>query len=224
MLDLGKTLVKELNLDPGVDTLSRWMAHYVAELIHDAESAKIEDRPAKLTKCSDAILGLWDRRRLLPDGRRPFEDLEPILRTLKSLDPTDDTPRYFRYVRTNVDETKEDTETNKWLKTSDCLDYSAKLLIRFCLAQAAQAAIEKSRNWVTLAETAGAEKGIDLQVIRFITDENNLMTSKEPNDSEQKMVKDRIEQLCNFKKIAEVLMADLQRQLDQLQQTVKKKS
>ena len=30
-ISLGKALVQELELEPGVDTLSRWMAHYVAE-------------------------------------------------------------------------------------------------------------------------------------------------------------------------------------------------
>jgi hypothetical protein len=34
IIDLGKMLVKELGLEPGGDTLARWMAHYLAEKIH----------------------------------------------------------------------------------------------------------------------------------------------------------------------------------------------
>lgn len=79
VLDLGRALVEELSLDPGVDTLSRWMAHYIAELIEDTNTAKVEDRPAKLVKCADAILDLWERRHQLPNGKRPFEDWEPVL-------------------------------------------------------------------------------------------------------------------------------------------------
>ena len=111
VLDLGRALVEELGLDPGVDTLSRWMAHYIAELIEDAETAKVENRPAKLAKCADAIIGLWERRHRLPNGKRPFEDLEPILRALESLDPADDTPRYFRSPREAADETEQNAET-----------------------------------------------------------------------------------------------------------------
>ena len=38
-INLGKSMVEELGLDPGVDTLARWMAHYVAEQIAIAENA-----------------------------------------------------------------------------------------------------------------------------------------------------------------------------------------
>ncbi len=79
VLDLGRALVEELGLDPGVDTLSRWMAHYIAELIEAAETAKGEDRPVKLATCANAILDIWGRHHQLPNGQRPFEDLEPIL-------------------------------------------------------------------------------------------------------------------------------------------------
>ena len=55
VLDLGRALVDELGLDPGVDTLGRWMAHHIAELIEEAETAKGEERPAKFAQCADAV-------------------------------------------------------------------------------------------------------------------------------------------------------------------------
>lgn len=215
VLDLGRALVEELGLDPGVDTLSRWMAHYIAELIDDAETAKVEDRTAKLAKCADAILDLWERRHQLPNGKRPFEDLEPILRALESLDPTDDTPRYFRSPRMAVDETEQNAETRKWLELADGLDYSAKILIRYCLTQAAQTALDRSKDWVVLAETAGLEDGIDLLVIRIITDESDLTKPSEPHDRTRKLLEDRINRLDGFKKMADALASDLRRQLKQ---------
>lgn len=215
VLDLGRALVEELGLDPGVDTLSRWMAHYIAELIEDVETAKVEDRPAKLAKCADAILDLWERRHQLPNGKRPFEDLEPILRALESLDPTDDTPRYFRSPRMEVDKTEQNAETRKWIELADGLDYSAKILIRYCLTQAAQTALGRSKDWVVLAETAGLEDGIDLPVIRIITDENDLTKASEPDDRARKLLEDRINRLYGFKKMADALASDLRRQLKQ---------
>lgn len=213
VLDLGRALVKELGLDPGVDTLSRWMAHYIAELIKEAETAKVEERPAKLAKCADAILKLWERRHQLPNGKRPFEDLEPILRALESLDPADDTPRYFRPQRMAAKRTKQNAETSKWLELADGLDYSAKILIRYCLTQAAQNALDRSKDWVVLVEAAGLEDNIDLPVIRFITDESDLLKASEPNDRARKLLEDRINRLDGFKKMAASLASDLRRQL-----------
>lgn len=39
IINLGKLLVQELKLDPGSDTFSKWMAHYIAEKMKTAEQA-----------------------------------------------------------------------------------------------------------------------------------------------------------------------------------------
>jgi hypothetical protein len=216
VLDLGRALVAELGLDPGVDTLGRWMAHYIAELIEEAEAAKVEERPAKFGTCADAILKLWEHRHQLPNGKRPFEDLEPILRAIESLDPANNTPRYFRSQRMAADETQENDETRKWLKLVDGLDYSAKILIRYCLAQAAQTALDKSRKWVALAKTVGLKDDFDLPLVRFITDESDLLKDGEPNDTARKLLEDRIKRLDGFKEMADVVASHLRRQLKQM--------
>ncbi|WP_201132265.1 AVAST type 3 anti-phage proein Avs3b [Geobacter anodireducens] len=216
VLALGRALVKELGLDPGEDTLSRWMAHYIAELIKDAETASVEDRPEKLAKCADAILALWKHRHQLPNGNRPFEDLGPILRALKSLDPSDKTPRYFRAVRNAVDESEESPETRKWLELADALDYSAKLLISYCLTQASHTALDSSRDWVALAEAAGLDDGLDFTVLRIIYDENKLMQSN-PEAKQRKQLEDRVKRLDDFKARAEALASNLRKLLMQSQ-------
>ncbi|MGA2229193.1 MAG: AVAST type 3 anti-phage protein Avs3b [Syntrophobacteraceae bacterium] len=213
VLDLGRALVEELGLDPGVDTLSRWMAHYIVELIEEAESAKVEERPNKLAKCADAILKLWEHRRQLPSGKRPFEDLEPVLRVLETLDPNDDTPRYFRRERMLADKTKENAKTRKWLDLADGLDYSAKVLIRYCITCAAQTALDKSKDWVVLAEALGLEDDVDLLIIRLITDESDLMKVSEPDEKARALLQGRIDRLDEFRKMAEALALDLRRQL-----------
>ena len=38
VLALGKKIVDELGLDQSADTLGRWMAHYLAEKMKDAEA------------------------------------------------------------------------------------------------------------------------------------------------------------------------------------------
>ena len=215
VLELGKRIVDELGIDRTDDTLGRWMAHYIAELIHGAETAKAKERPAKMAKCADAILNLWKHRYQLPAGKRPFEDFEPILRALASLDPSDDTPRYFRQIRTAAEEAVENPETRKWLEISDNIDYLARSLISYCLVQAAQTALDRSKEWVTLAEAAESDEGIDFAVISSIADESSLLKLTNPDERARKRLEDRIKQLDGFKKKAAALASELRRQLRQ---------
>lgn len=143
ILKLGKRIVDELGLDQTVDTLGRWMAHYIADLILKAEAAQGDDRLEKLSCCANAILDLWNHRNVLPNGKRPFENFDPILRALESLD--DDAPRYFRSVRAAVEEDELPTETKKWLDIAEGIDSSARILIQYCLTRSAENAIDKSK-------------------------------------------------------------------------------
>ncbi len=202
MLELGRKLVKELELDQSVDTLGRWMAHYIAELIQNAEKASAEDKAAKMQACCDAILNLWKHHHMLPDGKRPFEELEPILRTLESLDPEDDTPRYFRSVRAVVDEADENDETRFWLKLIDGLDYSARILIRYCLGQAAQCAVNNSSEWVSLAEAAGADKSAEFPLVHMVVEDDGLLKGSGLKEKEKKHLEGRIERLESFGEMA----------------------
>jgi len=202
VLQLGRKLTKELDLDQSVDTLGRWMSHYIAGLILDSEKASAEERPAKMRECCDAIINLWKHRHVLPDGKRPFEEIEPILRTLESIDPEDNSPRYFRSVRAVADDAEDNDETESWLKLIDGLDYSAKLLIRYCLTQAAKSALDKSVEWVSLAEAAGADEGAEFPLIRIVTMEDSLSKVVDPNEEERKRIEERAERLEAFANMA----------------------
>ena len=80
IFNLGKALVEELGLEPGVDTLARWMAHYIAEKITLAKNAHGDEKIKAEQQCFDAILKLWQHRSRLPNGcsllaRRPSRPL-----------------------------------------------------------------------------------------------------------------------------------------------------
>jgi hypothetical protein len=218
-LELGKKLTKELGIDQSVDTLGRWMAHYIAELIQDAEKAGTEVRPTKMRACCDAILNLWKHRRMLPDGRRPFEELEPLLRTLKSLDPEDDTPRYFRSVRAAPHDAEENDETKCWLKLIDGLDYSARVLIRYCLTQAAQSALNKFTEWVSLAEAAGADESYESPLIKVIFEEDRVLKGSDLGEEVRKRIKDRIDRLEEFARMAMEVVSKLRQEVQEPQVT-----
>lgn len=197
-----------------MDTLGRWMAHYVADLIAKAESATGEEKRLAEKKCFDAILALWKHRAELPNGKRPFEDLEPVVRAIESLDPDDDTPRYFRPARPPKGEGEKKAEAETWLDMVSGLDYSAKILIGYCLAEAAHAAADKSKEWVKLAEAAGAEDGVPEIVIRFVSGNANVGKEPDPNAEVRRQLQNRIGRLEGFTKLAEAVLRDLKTRLE----------
>lgn len=218
-LELGRKLTTELGLDQSVDTLGRWMAHYIAELIQNAVKASSEERPAKMQACCHAILTLWSHRHTLANGKRPFEELEPLLRTLESLDPEGNTPRYFRSVRGIANDAEESKETKSWLKLIDGLDYSARILIRYCLTQATQTALNQSMEWVALAEAVGVDESADYLLIRVLSDEDRILKASDSGEEVRKQVEGRIDQLEAFAKMAMAVASELRQEVQQTQGT-----
>lgn len=136
-INLGKELVKELELEPGVDTLSKWMAHYISEQIAIAENSTGEEKEKAKQKCFNTILKLWERRDRLPNGSRPFEDFEQIFQVLKKIDLKND-PKPFHELK-DFDKIKEeelDSEVEYWIDKVELINNTTRKLIRVCLAQA----------------------------------------------------------------------------------------
>lgn len=209
ILALGRELVDELGLEPSVDTLGRWMAHYIADHIVNAESTTGEEKYTAEKKCFDAILALWKHRAELPNGKRPFEELEPVIRAIESLDPSDHTPRYFRSARLPKGQGEDNPAVDQWLEMARGLDYSAKILIGYSLAEAARAAGDKSEEWVKLAESAGVEESASEIVVRFLSKNANLGSEPDPNAEVRQQLQDRKRRLEGFIKLAEAVAVDL---------------
>lgn len=214
VLALGKKFVDELGLDQSADTLGRWMAHYIAEKMEDAEAATGEVRDREMAECSDAILKLWAHRSELPNGQRPFEDFGPIFRALQSLDLDDTTPRYFRQVISAANQDDENDSTKQWLDLASGLDYTARVLIRYCLAIAAREAVDKSREWVALAEALLEKEDIDIRAVRFIKDDVDILDSENPDDSEKAKIENLLKRLEAFTNLSRTLSSHLRGKLE----------
>jgi hypothetical protein len=80
ILDLGKKIVEDLNLDNSTKMLSRWQAHYLAELILGAEKEK-DDNDIKL-ECCNLILDIWKNKERVPI-KTFIKDIQPLLKTLE---------------------------------------------------------------------------------------------------------------------------------------------
>jgi hypothetical protein len=194
-------LVQELKLGDSVDTLGRWMAHYVAELIHEAERSDVETRDIKREACFKAILELWRHRHELPNGKRPFEPFEPVFRALQTLDPDSASFRYFPGARPLRNDSNESSETQKWIQLANGLDYSARVLIRKCLRNAASGAINKAKPWVALAEQAGGED-LDLSILRIIIAADGSHAEPDATEASRKHLEERASRLRTFAKLA----------------------
>jgi hypothetical protein len=212
VLALGKKLIRELELGDTTDTLSRWMIHYLAGLIKKAEHQSAKNRPAILKECFDAILGVWQHRHELPDGKRPFQGIEPVLRALESLDPINAERRYFPSALPPAGNTEESKETRRWLELAEGLDNSARILIRECLTNAAAAAIDKSKGWVALAERAAPKDG-DLPILKIIIGERNFNGTPDPDETQRKLLEDRLGKLRAFIRLAEKVAIDYERKI-----------
>jgi hypothetical protein len=95
-LELGRHLVRELGFDDQRDTLGRWMAHHLAELLDKAENgATATERLRARKNATETTLKIWERRALLPGNAYPLAPYKDILKVLDRLRPADNTFRYF---------------------------------------------------------------------------------------------------------------------------------
>lgn len=95
-MGLGRHLVRELDLEDGVDTLGRWMAHHLAGLIHAAEHAETPDeRATARAEATETIIRIWEHRSSLPGRAYPLAPNRDILAILQRL-RIDNNP--FRFV------------------------------------------------------------------------------------------------------------------------------
>jgi hypothetical protein len=219
-ISLGKALVQELELEPGVDTLSRWMAHYVAEQIAIAENATDNAKVEAEQRCFNTILKLWERRSSLPNGRYPFKSFEQIFNTLNRLDPDNSRSHYFDnsyFQETESDDSEDQTnEVELWIKMALSIDIAARVLVDFALKQAACNAVEeKTAVWLEKSSKLSDNKCDDLSLI------SRLLGESQEGDIEQKVRErqrqeliSRIEKLDMFIEFSQLLRDELSENLE----------
>ncbi len=96
VLGLGRHLVSELGIDNETDTLQRWMAHHLAELIDKTKSGSTAAERTKARKsATETILKIWKHRALLPGRAYPLAPYQEVLKILSVLRPSDDPYRFF---------------------------------------------------------------------------------------------------------------------------------
>lgn len=205
VLDLGRSIIAELDLDDRNDTLGRWLAHDIAARIAAAEAPGASE--AERQACADAILKLWAHRRDWPDGTRPFEKLEPVLQVMDRLDPAGAGSSYFR------PPAKTQTDGEAWLEAAQQIDRTARILIALCLKRAVASA-EGDPDWAVTAAAAG----LPAQEAEFLWIVTRTGEVAQESAEERRMaeVKGQLRALAAFRKSATTLGAALSAELADL--------
>ncbi len=189
------------------------MAHHLAELIRDIETAPAKERSAKLAECRNAILDVWKVRHEFPEGKRPFQAFEGIFRALNSLDPNSPIPRFYAPPLAG-DAKKESAETKKWLEITEGIDYTARILIRYCISEAIARSSDKLKKWAELATAATGGHDTDVSVIGIILSERNFARPVDPKALERRQLRNRLKRLEVFRKFSIAIASQMRAQLE----------
>ncbi|MEL1240380.1 hypothetical protein [Flavobacterium flavipallidum] len=209
IINLGKLFVKELKLEPGVDTFSRWMAHYLAEKMSVAEQSEGSQKEAAEKECFDVILKLWQHRHSLPTGRRPFESFESLLETLSKLKPDTDDPYFYNAFRSK-DLTRlkiDNTPVEEWMDIAKEIDKTSRIWIEYAFNQASNnAKNEKTKEWIE--NTIELSDNTETDIINVLLD-NNTTFNIDDDFSKQydiERLTKRISQLQKYAKLNETIL------------------
>ena len=214
-IELGKKIVRELELDPGCDTLGRWMAHHLAQLIIKAEDGPEEDKRTAQQECRAAILELWEHILAAPTASKAFRDLEPVFATIKALNP-DERPYFYQAHAQKVVDNSDLTETAKaWLNLSRGIDYSARLLIQVCIERVVNETSGEIKEWIKLASDAEAGELPIVRVIHQLEDQND--NTKRSAEERRKKLRERLDRLNGLVQMSEALAKDIKIELDELE-------
>lgn len=224
IINLGKLFVKELKLEPGVDTFSKWMAHYLAEKITTAEQSQGKEKEIAENECFDIILKLWQHRNSFPDGRRPFQSFEPIFEILSRLNPDNEETYFYRAMRNQeLSELETDNldykSVKKWTELALEIDKTARIWIEYALSQAASIAKnETTKEWIDNA--INLSDNSDTSIIRILMDRNLLFDIENYDEYdfskkyEVEKLKKRISQLQKYSQLNEALVKAYETELE----------
>lgn len=210
VIELGKRLIAQLKL--GDDELTQWMAHVLAERIHNVETAPPEDRVAAQNSCAELVFQLWEQRYSLPPRLRPLKKLEPLLRTLDALDANNESR--FRFMHEPPGDVEIGEDAAKLLSLAVKLDDASRIMVQYFLAAAAEQASEESKPWIQCAADAEADVTLEVSIIEFLN--SGLDRSSDEAGLVRKTLLNKIQKLEMFASLAAAHAADLRAKHDLL--------
>ena len=219
VIALGKLLVEELQTSRSDDLLARWMAHHVSEVMQAAETSTGLRKAEAEDRCREAILSLWKHIGDFPRGHRPLADIEPLVATIKALDPDYREYFYHSQAQSFLDNSTLSEETKRWLELARSLDYSARTLIGMCLKKAGSDIAQDVNEWLELAKSLEADLSLT-RVVRIFSEEDQ-QSDDELQEIGRKMVvdalKDQWQRLEAMVELSKVLKQDIEAEIEELE-------
>ncbi len=144
VLKLGKTIINELKLDHSVNTLARWMSHYIAELIINIENSSSRDESNKLKKeCCELIIELWDKKERLPI-ENTVDRLKPIIEVLELLKKNEHPFIDFKIPRSSIN-----IDINTWTEFLQIIKENSQKIFKLSLSSLVNDKIlQKDQEWL----------------------------------------------------------------------------
>jgi hypothetical protein len=144
ILKLGKKLVKELDLEYSVNTLARWLSHYLAELICNAENEENKQDKKMLQKeCCEIILKIWSQKEILPITK-PLASLEPLIEILNTLSGEKEEGILPRWIQHRIS-----PRSSPWATFADMVkSNSEKILSQVLQMNIHEELLAKDKEWM----------------------------------------------------------------------------
>lgn len=176
--------MRELGFEDEFDTLGRWMAHHVAELINEAENGTtVAERSRARKSATETILKIWEHRTSLPGNAYPLTQYKNVLAVLDRL-RSDENP--FRYLRVH-------NKTNREQLATDLFDGLTRLIIALLLMN--MPATEKSRKADTAAVKALSDdeqhalKGLQQWIELLASPEKSIKRTRKSKNKDNDIAK-----------------------------------
>jgi hypothetical protein len=210
MIALGKRLAAQLDDDD--DIAANWLAHLLAERLTAVETAPdAEAKAVAEAGCTGLIMELWRQQAAFPNHKRPFRDLDVVLRTIESLDTDNPASRYYPSPFRSAGGDAVPEAPRQWLELALGVDATARQLIRAALGMAVGAMGDEMQDWVALARAASADDPAEARVIRFVLDGGEQDDLDVVREQRQR----QLGRLEEFIALAQLLAKDLAAKLDE---------
>jgi len=210
VISLGKRISEEFEQGNHPDTLSRWMAHYIAQLINEAENNTEVKKKKAEKECFKTILKLWEYKSYFPDGKKPFKRFDVIFDTLEKLNP--DNRNMFFYRNQSEDEEPDDDLVKKSMRAAQIIDEAARVWLECILKDAVEFATDdKIKEWLKMAMPTKRRDEINIYFKILNSDDNDDLKSR--IESQINHLEKRIEQLNGFRDYSEMIYANFTNQI-----------
>jgi len=213
IINLGKHLSEELEQGKYPDTLLRWMAHYIAQLISQAEDSTGKKKEAIKKECFNTILKLWEYKSSFPDGKKPFERFDVIFKTLEKLSPDNHNGLFYNNQQEN--ETNDDF-IKQSMKAIQIIDEAVRIWIEYILKGAVELANdEKTKKWLKMAIPTKNRDEVNI-LFKILGSDDDNQDLKSRVIKEIQYLESRIEQLEGFKNYNDMILSKFTNQIDLL--------